>query len=298
MGIFSKIFKTRKRKINKTMSPTEFFALLGPTMSDFWSDFIKGQNEAVVLFNQYKSFQSKLDMAYSSIDFERFIYNLTLGEESLEIKVKHAMYLYMLNLKKDYYIKLDEFGTTHTLTSTTYNNIISGLLQEEIDYCNELVKYIEENIYQLVNKVGKTLYDIKICRHVIPLNSLNLCRYHAFIAEGKTPANSEEYKKWHYIDNIPFLYRIIENSPEDPLVITEVTATSAFVLDYLHYATICIPTKNINKLLYFKNEQGSSVRDNIVDTFGQEAMDYIIQVLDDMNGLMFRISVYKGMLMQ
>ena len=94
------------------------------------------------------------------------------------------------------------------------------------------------------------------------------------------------------------LYAEYKNEISNPLIITDITALSAFVLDYLCYATITLPTEDITKILLIKDNQGLSVKQAIIQNYGEEAIDYITKVVDDINGSLFRTSVYNGLLIE
>ena len=174
--------------------------------------------------------------------------------------------------------------------------IKSLLLPDEIDYCEKIVSYVKNNILNLVQKADLIRYGIKLCKRPILYNSLEVDSYHRFIASDKCSSNSEEYKKWHHITNAPFLLEK-NNSEENPLIITEISAVNAFVLDYLCYATISLPTEDLTRVLSCP-VNGKTVKDTIIEVFGVDAFDYIMKAVDDLNGEKFRRFVYSGLLIE
>ena len=146
MGIFQGLFKkkheTKPSVQERTIPPTELFKQLGPTMSSLWESFVEGQNQAVTVFDKFKTFKLALDIKYSTIDYERVLFDISTDKGTEHIKLKHAMYLYMLDIEESTYIAFEDPDDAVVLSEDDYENITSSLSYEEISYCEELFSYI------------------------------------------------------------------------------------------------------------------------------------------------------------
>ena len=301
MGLFD--FFKKKKQINhnkqnnvEQISPADAFKMLGSNGYLFWDAFVEGQNLAVEKFNDFKKFKEKLDSFYSDIDFNRTISNLKGLKNTVEIKVKHAMYLYMNNLDKDYYVTIDGLNDTILLTHSDFKNILTNLSNYEIEYCDELVSFIRENIHSLVAKTDMKRFGYEMTRRLLPINSLELYKYHESISERIYTCESNEGDKLQKCLFIPYI--VEKNSIDNPMIISEITATSAFVMDYLCYATMWLPTYDFVRFFKYEDDSGRSVKSVAKDVLGQKFVDYLTQVVVDLNGNMFRTSVYSGLLIE
>lgn len=288
---------------DNSISPTEFFKLLdNPTLFSLWQSFLDGHARAVQMYNEFNEFKCQLDSEYSFIDFERHIFDIQIGDKTFPLEVKHGMYLLMLRLEEDIYISFENESNATLLHLSEYNNIISCLHESEVDYCNKIVSYIRNSIIHSVWEVELKRCGVIGCKRLVPINSRKLNQYHKYIAsKGLSPALLDhadldieilKNNKWNRIYNAPFLRE--DNNIENPLIITEITAITAFILDYLCYATIALPTLDMTRVLSYCDKRGRSVKEVMSSKFGQEAVDYIYRIIDDMNGNLFRTSVYGG----
>ena len=294
------LFK-KKRKSSKFVyqmhgpSATETFKMCGNTLSMLWEEFIKGQNKSVDIFEQYQRFINKLNNSYSDIDFDRTIYRLHNDECSVSLTSGECMYLKMLELRKDCYIA---HGNPNSpvlhLTYELYNQAISSLSERELNYSYELKKWIDANVLSPVIDVSNRRYGVNICKSSLPYNSKNLIQYHIYISSENYEANDPSYKKWNRISNSPiFNY---SNSRENPLIPINIQFISLFILDYLCYATISLPTLDMDRVLNYKDsDSGESVKSSLINAHGEGIDTYLERAITDMNCETFRASVRTGM---
>ena len=288
---------TNKIKQNNRglLSPAKAFEMFGANGTLFWNAFVEGQNLAVKTFDAFKTFKSQLDNNYSTIDFDRFLSNIEIGDKSYEIRVKHGIYLYMLNLDKDCYVTFDGLNDATLLPSSELERILFNLSAFELEYCDKLSEYIRENIHSLVEKTDKKRFGTEKSRRLLPINSLELYQYHKKISE-EYPYESDDDNKLRQCLIMPCI--VEKNDIDNPMIISETSAITAFVMDYLCYATMWLPTFDFVRFVEYKNDNGRSVEDALRENFGQEAVEFIKKVVSDLNGSMFRTSVYSGMLLQ
>ena len=297
MNIF-KLFKRNKTHPRQDLpvTPTMMFNVLGSSLSELWDSMVEGQHLAVKVFLEFKSFKRELDVKYSTLDFDRHISEIKIDEVSYELKATHCMYLYMLDLDNDTHISFDNGDGVTILSFSDYITITSRLTLIEQSYCDELSAYLNSNILPLVQKTDMTMFGINLCERTVPLNSLELSNYHRYIATNHYLYGTSDQPNWNRIANAPFLVERNDNS--NPLLITDMKSVSAFVLDYLCYATIAIPSHDLDAVLLYRRENEESIKDMIGKRYGQEMVDCIDNALNDMNGSMFRTSVFKGLFLE
>ena len=143
MGLFNFLKKKgitdRIEQNNRAnLSPAKAFEILGANGTIFWNAVVEGQNLAVKSFDAFKRFKSQLDNEYSTIDLDRLLANIEIGEKLYEIRVKHGIYLYLLNLDKDYYVTFDGLNNATLLPCSELEIILSKLSAFELEYCNKL----------------------------------------------------------------------------------------------------------------------------------------------------------------
>jgi len=305
MSIFN-VFKKKGSEIhtdqnayrpNTPPTPTQVFNALGPNMYNMWEALVVGQNRAVKIFDEFKKFKEHLDGIFSSINYDRNIINININNNTYQLKTKHCMYLYMLKLDKDTFISLPHLSGTSILSYEDYLKIKDRLLPKEINYCKQLITYLENHILPIAQEADLERYGIVICKEPVLFNSLALDSYHRSIAYANHSNMTTEHEKHPLILDAPFLHKT-KNTEDNPLVITEITSVSAFVLDYLCHGTMSTPILNLIKLLSYSNEKGESVKKAIIKNFGINTYDYILNILYDMSGNTFRQSVFNGMLIK
>ena len=117
------------------------------------------------------------------------------------------------------------------------------------------------------------------------MNTLECENYHKFLAGELSDVINK--KKWKRVYHSPiFSPKVDETNPLIPLSIEYI---DILVSDYLCFSTIVNPTMAMESLLRYKNETTSqSIKDLLIEKFGSNIIDYIENVLDDMNGLPFR----------
>lgn len=295
--MFEKIFKrkNKRKKVyqkNLNVTPTEYFEQFGSVISTIWGDFVRGQNLAVELFYDFRKFEQSLKNVYP-VDLDRHIGYLNIENYKQEIKVEEAMYLYLLNLSKDCFVSAEEIGIVSTMALSEYKDIISELTLIEKTYCDKLKEYIESTILKKVKEVNRNRWGIEKKNSAVPLNTLDLVRYHHWLSDGGEFSDIAKKKNWNCVGSTPIVSdRITE---DNPLIISSIKCLHAFMLDYLQYATIALPTFSLKRLLSYKDEKREkTIADIIRDEYGEEALDFIEYAMDEMNGTFFRITVYRG----
>lgn len=313
MSSFIKKIKAKKivNKIRKgrITSPDEVFSVMGSMGSDIWKPFVDGYNQAVDVFCKFKTFKKRLDNEYSNIDFNREIYSIKINDIYYPINASNFMYLYMLfdggtSLEDNpTYVTLEGVDGTTLLTYRTYKDMYNKLNSEEIRYCDKLRKYIEDTILYMANSTLLTLQGITF-NFILPLNTMELHNYHEYVSEYHLEDDDEiiqgyesvTVRGWNRIENAPIDQSLYCVSEDNPLIITSMTAIYAFVLDYLHYATIASPSSDFDIIFYYRDEKfkGKSVADMVAENYDKIIVEYINRAVRGINSSIFRENVFRG----
>lgn len=267
------------------------FALCGSmTLDALWDDFVRGEHRAVDMFKAYTLYVSQLKESHSDIDFERVLTDLGNDNNVISLTSGHAMYLNLFDWDNEIYLLLDEASLdSFPMTCSELRNVLLLLNDDEIEYCSKLKEYINKNIRPLVEDVCKQLYGVNWCQQVLPVNTLELIRYHNYIREEKYFYYNNENSKWNRVKNSPVLsYKITK---ENPLVLLNITDIDMLVLDYLCYATAVHPSRNFDMVL---NVGDPAILKTLIKQYGQGVEKVINNEMADINGYAFRCSVYNG----
>ena len=277
-----------KNNSNDLRNPSNFFAYLGSTMNELWQNIVEGENEAVDIFHEYKQFCNSLLRRYSNIDFHRQIENLTIGE---------LMYLYCLDLKEDIYIS-KSYDLTDVILLSHYKckELFLKLSDCERTYITELKNYIDKNIKRLCSSVSISRFDVDFVKTTLPINTLECVKYHQFLADVDMNGTYNHGDKWNRISNAPIIGYFGEITKQDnPLILISIEHIDALVLDYICYATITLPTLDIDKVLaYINPNTNKNALITIEETLGEEASVFADRAITDMNSAAFRQWVRIG----
>ncbi len=278
-----------KNSLNDLRNPSIFFAHLGSTMNELWQNIVEGENEAVDIFHEYKQFCNSLLRQYSNINFQRQIGNVTIGE---------LMYLYCLDLKKDIYIsKSYDLTDVVLLSRYEYKELFLKLSDCERTYITELKNYIDKNIKRLCSSVSIRRFDVDFVKTTLPVNTLECVKYHQFLADVDMNGTYNQGEKWNRISNAPVIGYFEEITKQDnPLILISIEHIDALVLDYICYATITLPTLDMDKVLAYRNPNtNKNVLITIDETLGEGASVFADRAITDMNSAAFRQWVRIGM---
>lgn len=288
------LFK-RKHPKNDLTNPTNLFKSMGPTMFKFWNNFIEGEHYAVELYEHYTQFKNKLNSTYRYIDFDRPVYTVHGNDFSIDLKSGECMYLKLLDLDTDCYLAdYDDPSLFVLLTVDDYKKAVLHLSIDETGYCNFLKEYIDKTIYSLVADVSKKRYGFNIFKHTLPYNSLECTNYHRYLAEENYFDSDSKLKKWNRISNSPISsYR---NNQSNPIIPISIQYIDVMIVDLLCYATIALPTLDLERVLYYvDDESGKSVINSLIARYGEGIDIFIDRIITEMNCAPFHNYVRSGL---
>ena len=293
MGLFSK-----KNTIDTSLdprNPAALFSLVGLDM--MWNEIARAENKAVDTYKQYIEFKKSLKQKYPRINFERALEIKNTYGDPIDFPFKATsgivMYLKAIDAHDTFLVteQDNEEDDYNILSYEEYRAAIRGLNKEESQYSDSMREYIDNNIRVMVEEAAEDIMGINPCHSPIPINTQPLVDYHKFIANDigiETSSFSNENKeRWKSIGNAP-LFRFDYSLDRYPLIPISIDYLDAFILDWLCYATMYIPTTDTRKVLYYKRENGESVKEGIISTYGDNAFKLINTTLEDLNCSAFR----------
>ena len=278
-------------------NPSVFFSSLGPTMNNLWQNIVEGQNRAVDIFSRYLQFCNSLSKQYSNIDFLRPI-EIHFSNNDISFTVGELMYLYCLNLKEDIYITKEyDISNVFLLSFHNCEELFMKFTDCERTYITELKTYLEKNIKQLCSDVSIRRFDVDFVKSALPVNTLECVKYHQFLADVDIHGTYKRGEKWNRITNAPITGSFGRVTKQDkPLILVNIEHIDSLVLDYICYATIALPTLDMDKVLTFRNPTtNKNVLNTIDETMGEGASIFADRAITDMNSAAFRQWVRMGL---
>lgn len=283
------LFKKKEKKISN-YSASQVFSMIGSdTLNQLWRNMVKGQNEAVYLFDGYKKFKEQIEKDYRVDEKKEHLYAITTEDGNISLSHEECMFIYLMNLTDDAYIT----DRTHItlLSKQIRETMISSLSYQETTYCDKLLGYLNQNIFPVMNKVDYIKYDTITRKRVIPLYTQKLKDYHVYMKNEQYFDVTNRRQRWNCIGNAPIWANKCKE--EDPLWVANLDKVEELILDSICYATMDLPTEDIIKVIGSKN-----VEEAICDVHGENMLTYLYNAIFDMNGLMFRKSVRNGLLVK
>ena len=191
--------KGKSKKFDYLQNPSNFFSHLGPTLNILWQNIVKGENQAVNIFYNYKQFSNALKIQYSDCDFNRIATNINTEESGINITSGELMYLYLLDLDKDIYLsKSCDLSDVFLLNHQELQTSLSKLNDRELSYITQLKKYIQTNITKLCSEVSIMRYSVNIIETDLPVNTLDCVKYHQFLMDAEVNRTYCHGEKWFY----------------------------------------------------------------------------------------------------
>ena len=283
------------------LNPAALFSLVG--LDQMWNELVRGEHRAIKEYKKYQNYKESLLKEYKSIDFNRIIKH----EDSdcsyfSDITVGETMYLRAFeNLDGLYIAKQDNYDEVEYLSFEDLRIIIRKMTYDEKQFSSSLISYIDNNIRPMVEDTLEDLYGYSSCKTIIPINTKEVVKYHKFLAADMGVSDTSDIdsyeiskKGWDNIKNAP-LFRFFKYEEKNPIIPINLNYIDVFVLDWLCYSTMVIPTIDTYKLLHYKNEEAKmTTKQAIINTYGENASILIEKTLTDLSCSAFRSFIRQG----
>lgn len=297
MGLFNK----KKKSIDlsnitdySSLNPNVLFGAIGDVGRELWEVLKEGQNNSVDYYSSYKRFKQDLDAKYP-IDYSRRIVVPNETITSLRLTVGKCLYLLLAGINTDVYVSIDDDSEPVLLDEDTiFCEFTSALKENEIHYYQALRKYLSSNIVSIVNDTSNLLYGIDFCEGELPINTKECVEYHRFIELEEYNQPNNPNRKWTRVKSAPLFTKCYSINKANPVLLTSLEFLDVLVLDYICFATIAAPTRDLDKVLNVPYK-GTTVKKMIEQKFGAGVNQYIENVICDLNCLPFRSFARMGL---
>ena len=302
-------YKTVKSFADSNITPGYFFKRLGGAFSDLYNDFLDGQDKyANIMQNSREKFKEIAEKnGYYNWDKKQRI-KIEIGGDEHEVTLEQLMLLYATgrreqengmesmhifsggvtfrNAKKtkekkigpiNGKIKYTDKQTGIPITFDEYIEACGKLTEKQINFTDELVKYLSEDMASYGNQVTREMYGISKFneKYYIPFNSDSNFIYSN---SGGTQGLENRLKHASYTKNLTY-------GANNPLILDDITDVwSAHVAQMAMYSSLMRPIEELNKVLNYKNENGITVKAQLNATYTGDTVNYIQTFMRDVNG--------------
>ena len=168
----------------------------------------------------------------------------------------------------------------HQISKKTLAKIISNLTSEQRAFVDEMQAYLSDVMGAKGNEVSMTLYGIRLFKEkfYFPLKSAK-----QFMFEQNEVAGEVRIK------NSGFTESTVEHA-NNPIILTNFMDVWAnHVNDMSMYHSFVVPLENFNRVFNYQTRRAEgmppvSVKGTIQNAYGRQAVEYIRQLLTDLNG--------------
>ena len=306
------------------MTPIYFFDRMGETFRTLFGDILKAQDKSVVLWNNSKTYISNIKKKYNYSEWENDRLNFTTknGDE-IEITREQGMLLYS-TAKREYGNKIQDSqhlfkggvvvepnskslkesiekykSASKEEKNKFYNafteevneravrimpedvlKVFDWLTEEQKNYADAMVDYLSNDMAALGNEVSMQLYGIRKYNenYYIPYNSAQNYLY-------SQPGVPSETRLAHQ----SFTKETVKKA-NTPLILSDFSTVCADHINRMcMYNAMTIPLENMNKIFNYKviatdEKNQQNMKAEIARAYGQGAVNYIKQFLEDANG--------------
>ena len=224
-------------------------------------DFDLSLQEIMSLYAYMKRPQAKNHIVIGGFVFEDAI--VTEKKHGLTVK-------YKINTAK-----------AHNISDTTFENIINTLTEEQKKFVDDMQGYLSNELSAKGNEVSRALYDIDLFKekNYFPIKSA-----HQFMYEKNEQAKGEVK-----IKNSGFTKKTTPNANNPMILRGFMDVWSEHVNDMSMYHAFVLPLEDFNRVWQYSTPTNAqyetvSVRQAITDVYGDQANNYILKMLKDLNG--------------
>ena len=168
----------------------------------------------------------------------------------------------------------------HQIRVSDFQKVSDFLTSEQKAYADDMVEYLSNDMAKLGNEVSMQLFGIERFneKYYIPYNSAS-----NFIASfpGVEPTSSIKHRSFT---------KDLTHGANNPLILTSFSEVCASHIEQMcMYNSMAIPVDNLTRVLNSKTvaDEGitsDSVKNSIEHTMGKSGLDYINNLIRDMNG--------------
>ena len=170
-------------------------------------------------------------------------------------------------------------NSAHRLSEEDVSEIISSLTDEQKSYVKDMIEFLSVTMGAKGNEISRTLYDIDLFTEKM--------YYPAKVDSESRHQSSKEVRTEKQLKNAGFTNAAIQNAKQ-PVVLMDFDDVWAQHIDEMSkYHAFVLPLENLDRVynLYsVQDGQYSSIKEVIKDAYGSKALDYIEDLIKDING--------------
>lgn len=168
---------------------------------------------------------------------------------------------------------------SHRLSEENIADISASLSEEQQAYVKDMITYLSTVMGAKGNEISRALYDIDLFTEKM--------YYPAKVDSESRHQSTKEVRAEKQLKNAGFTNAAIQNAKQ-PVVLMDFDDVWAQHIDEMSkYHAFVLPLENLDRVynLYsVKDGQYSSIKEVIKDAYGSKALDYIEDLIKDING--------------
>lgn len=259
------------------------------TLEELFDNIMKGEgvwandlNEA----HQYSEDQKK-KYGYNKWDFKTRHEFTSASGIKFDLNLQEMMSIYAFSRREQAQAHLAEGGfvfesetkntaDAHTVPLEIQQKIVSTLTEDQQQFTIAMQRYLSEVMGEKGNEVSRALYDIEQFgeKNYFPLVSAK-----QYIPESDKPAGERQRKHSGFT-------KALVKGANNPVVLRGfMDVWSSHVNEMSEYHAYVLPLEDFTRVFNFRDKSaGESTKSVIQNAYGKQALDYIHQMLVDVNG--------------
>lgn len=284
-----------------SMKPEYFFEYLGSdTLLELYNDLRNGEDTWAVDINEAKIRADKIRKKYDWNNWkdETLTFSTVSGDVELDLQERLAIYANSLGehtknhllgggfkyqSKKPHGLeklkKQKNDNQAHKLSEEDVITIVDTLTDEQTSYVKEMIEYMSTKMARKGNDVSKELYDVELFKEAT--------YYPAKVDRESIVVSSKEVRPEKQIKNAGFTNAAVVNAKQPVILMNFDDVWATHIDEMAKYHAFVLPLDNFDRVFnsyQVVDDKYESVKEFIKNSFGSKAVNYIDDLIRDING--------------
>lgn len=284
-----------------SMKPEYFFEYLGSdTLLELYNDLRNGEDTWAVDVNEAKNKADKIRKKYDWNNWrdETLTFSTISGDIELDLQERLAIYANSLGEhtkshllgggfkyqpKKPHGLeklkKQKNDNQAHKLSEEDVITIVDTLTDEQTSYVKEMIDYMSTEMARKGNDVSKELYDVELFKEDT--------YYPAKVDRESIVVSSKEVRPEKQIKNAGFTNAAVVNAKQPIILMNFDDVWATHIDEMAKYHAFVLPLDNFDRVFnsyQVVDDKYESVKEFIKNSFGSKAVNYIDDLIRDING--------------
>lgn len=284
-----------------SMKPEYFFEYLGSdTLLELYNDLRNGEDTWAVDVNEAKNKADKIRKKYDWNNWkdETLTFSTISGDVELDLQERLAIYANSLGehtknhllgggfkyqSKKTHGLeklkKQKNDNQAHKLSEEDVITIVDTLTDEQTSYVKEMIEYMSTEMARKGNDVSKELYDVELFKEDT--------YYPAKVDRESIVVSSKEVRPEKQIKNAGFTNAAVVNAKQPVILMNFDDVWATHIDEMAKYHAFVLPLDNFDRVFnsyQVVDDKYESVKEFIKNSFGSKAVNYIDDLIRDING--------------